>query len=95
MRRRSLLILSSLLALLAAKIHAQDLSPRAYVITPIHTNAVILTWAYFDRGVDLNGTVPISGATGTYTVPIFSLYQTDRLPHRRYSLRPAGQAPIH
>jgi hypothetical protein len=76
MRRRSLLISSSLLALLAAKIHAQDLSPRAYVITPIHTNGVILTWAYFDGGVDFNGTVPISGATGTYNVPIFSLYHT-------------------
>jgi hypothetical protein len=76
MRRRSVLILSSLFALLAAKIHAQDLSPRAYVITPIHSNAVILTWAYFDGGVDFNGTVPISGATGTYNVPIFSLYHT-------------------
>ncbi len=76
MRCRSVLLLSSLLAFLAAAIHAQDLSPRAYLITPIHTNAVILTWAYFDGGVDFNGTVPISGATGTYNVPIFSLYHT-------------------
>jgi hypothetical protein len=76
MRHRSVLILSSLFALLATKIHAQDLSPRAYVITPIHTNAVILTWAFFDGGVDFNGAVPISGATGTYNVPIFSLYHT-------------------
>jgi hypothetical protein len=76
MRRRSVLILSSLFALLATKIHSQDLSPRAYVITPIHSNAVILTWAFFDGGVDFNGAVPISGATGTYNVPIFSLYHT-------------------
>jgi hypothetical protein len=76
MRCRSVLLLSTLAALSSAAIHAQDLSPRAYVITPIHTNAVILTWAFFDGGVDFNGTVPISGATGTYNVPIFSLYHT-------------------
>jgi hypothetical protein len=76
MRRRSVLFVSSLVALCSAAIHAQDLSPRAYVITPIHTNAAILTWAYFDGGVDFNGTIPISGATGIYNVPIFSLYHT-------------------
>jgi hypothetical protein len=57
-------------------LHAQDLSPRAYVITPVHSNAVILTWAFYDGGVNFNGSVPISGATGTYNVPIFSLYHT-------------------
>lgn len=56
--------------------HGQDLSPRAYVITPVHTNAVVLTWAFYDGGINLNGAVPISGATGTYNVPIFSLYHT-------------------
>jgi hypothetical protein len=76
MRRRSVLLLSSLVALSSAAIHAQDLSPRAYVITPIHSNAAIFTWAFFDGGVNFNGTVPISGATGTYNVPIFSLYHT-------------------
>jgi hypothetical protein len=55
---------------------AQDLSPRAYVITAVHSNAVILTWAFYDGGVNFNGTVPISGATGTYNVPILSLYHT-------------------
>jgi hypothetical protein len=76
MRRRSVLLLSSLVVLSSAAIHAQDLSPRAYVITPIHSNAAIFTWAFFDGGVNFNGTVPISGATGTYNVPIFSLYHT-------------------
>ena len=27
--------------------HAQDLTPRAYVITPIRSNAVILIYSYF------------------------------------------------
>ncbi len=55
---------------------AQDLSPRAYVITPIHSNAVILSWSYFDGSIQLNGTVPVTGATGTYQVPIISYYHS-------------------
>jgi hypothetical protein len=55
---------------------AQDLSPRAYVITPFHSNAVILTWSFYDGGLNLNGTVPITGATATYHVPVFSYYHS-------------------
>src|SRR5271165_1889816 len=52
---------------------AQDLSPRAYVITPLHSNAIILTYNFYDGSIDY-GALPISGATGTYSVPIFSYY---------------------
>src|SRR5208283_2620901 len=52
---------------------AQDLSPRAYVITPVHSNAIILTYNFYDGSIDY-GALPISGATGTYSVPIFSYY---------------------
>jgi hypothetical protein len=55
---------------------AQDLAPRAYVITPVHANAVNLTYSYFDGGLNFNGTVPITGATGTYSVPVFSYYHS-------------------
>src|SRR5271169_5353104 len=51
---------------------AQDLAPRAYLITPVHANAVTLTWSFYDGGLNFNGTVPITGATGTYNVPVFS-----------------------
>jgi hypothetical protein len=57
-------------------LHAQDLSPRAYLITPIHANAINLTYSFFDGGLNFNGTIPITGATGTYSVPIISLYHT-------------------
>ncbi len=53
---------------------AQDLSPRAYVITPLHSNAVTLTWSFYHGSIDYNGALPVSGATGTYSVPIFSYY---------------------
>ena len=51
-------------AYLAADIcHAQDLAPRAYLITPIHSNAVTLTYTFFDGNLLFEGTVPITGAT--------------------------------
>jgi Putative MetA-pathway of phenol degradation len=57
-------------------LHAQDLAPRAYVITPVHSNAITLIWGYYDGGVDFNGTLPVTGATGTYYVPILSYYHS-------------------
>jgi hypothetical protein len=39
---------------------AQDLSPRAYIITPTHSNAIKLAYSYFDGGLNFNGTVPTS-----------------------------------
>jgi hypothetical protein len=53
---------------------AQELAPRAYIITPVHFNAVTLTWSFYDGGVDFNGVIPITGATGVYHVPVFSYY---------------------
>lgn len=59
-----------------AQLAAQDLAPRAYIITPVHANAVTVTWSFFDGGVNFNGTVPIANATGTYYVPILSYYHS-------------------
>lgn len=68
--------LYGLFAVFAGPLCAQDLSPRAYVITPQNTNAVILSWAFFTGGINFNGSVPITGATGTYSVPSFSYYHS-------------------
>jgi len=76
MRFRSLLLLSGLISPIAAHVFAQDLAPRAYIVSPLHANAVTLTWAFYDGGVDLNGTVAITGATGRYNVPVFSYYHS-------------------
>ena len=59
-----------------ATVHAQDLAPRAYVITPVHANAIVLTLSVFDGGLNLNGTIPITGATAIYNVPILSYYHS-------------------
>jgi hypothetical protein len=47
-------------------LHAQDLAPRAYVISPIHPNTITLAWSFYDGNTNYSGALPISGATGTY-----------------------------
>ena len=54
----------------------QTLAPRAYVITPTGANAVTLSWSFFDGGLNFNGTVPITGATGVYHIPVVSYYHS-------------------
>ena len=51
---------------------AQDLAPRAYIITPIHSNAVTLTYSLFDGSLFFEGTVPITGATARAHAAIFN-----------------------
>ncbi len=75
MNPRSRLLLLAMIA--TTSLHsswAQDLSPRAYVITPLHSNAITLTYSFYDGNINLNGALPVSGATGTYSVPILSYY---------------------
>jgi len=42
----------------------------------VHSNAVILTWSFYDGSILFNGTAPITGATGRYNVSIFSYYHS-------------------
>ncbi|MFZ0884409.1 MAG: transporter [Candidatus Acidiferrales bacterium] len=76
MRLRFVPALLVSIAAMAAQLSAQDLAPRAYVITPVHSNAVTIAWGFYTGGVDFNGTVPIGDATGTYYVPILSYYHS-------------------
>jgi hypothetical protein len=70
----SLLILSSAPALVA-----QDLAPRAYVITPVKTNGLTLAYSYNDGSLIFDGTVPITDATGKLSVPSLAYYHSLRL----------------
>ena len=54
---------------LAGRLSAQNLAPRAYLITPVHANAVTVTWSYYDGGINFNGVVPVTNANGTFSVP--------------------------
>jgi len=52
---------------------AQDLAPRAYIITPIHSNALTLTY-FFDIGnLIFDGETPINDARAKVSVSVFNL----------------------
>jgi hypothetical protein len=55
---------------------AQDLAPRAYVITALHSNAVTLTYSFYDGSLQFNGAAPVKNASGIYSVPSFSYYHS-------------------
>jgi hypothetical protein len=68
-----------ILILTALPSSAQDLAPRAYVITPIHSNAVVVTYSYFDGDLIFDNSAPITGATARISVPIFSIFHSFNL----------------
>lgn len=55
---------------------AQDLSPRAYLITPVDGNAVVVNYSHLEGGVVFNGAVPITGAEANINVPLLSYYHS-------------------
>jgi hypothetical protein len=71
-----LMVLTMLAGMLLYDCRAQDLAPRVYVITPVHSNAVTMSWSYYGGSIDYNGVLPAVGATGTYSVSIFSYYHS-------------------
>jgi hypothetical protein len=75
MRRRFLLLSAAVLAA-SAPARAQDLTPRAYLVTPVRSNAVNLSYIFNDGELLFEGTVPITGATGRLSVPALSLYRS-------------------
>ena len=59
----------------ARSLPAQDLAPRAYVITPLGSNAVNLSYSYNDGDLLFGGTVPIKDATGKISMPSVAYYR--------------------
>jgi hypothetical protein len=55
---------------------AQDLTPRAYVVTPIHSNAIVITYSFEDGNILLNPTLPIANSKGKLNIPILSYFHT-------------------
>jgi hypothetical protein len=66
------------IAVAAPRLVAQDLTPRAYLITPVRSNAVNLSYIFNDGELLFEGTVPITGATGRLGVPALSLHRSLR-----------------
>jgi len=68
----SFLVLS-ITALVAS---AQDLAPRAYIITPVHSNAAVFAYSFLDGDLVFDNAVPITGATARVSIPVFSYYHS-------------------
>jgi hypothetical protein len=61
----------------ASSVHllqAQDLRPRAYVITPVHWNAAIVGYNFNDGSIFFGSVLPITDASGQYHLSTFSYY---------------------
>jgi hypothetical protein len=71
-------LLSAAIMGCSLSVWAQDLAPRAYIISPVHSNAIILTYTFYDGSVLFDGAVPITGASARVNVPIFTLYHSLR-----------------
>jgi len=61
-----------LVCFLSACTGAQDLAPRAYIITPVHSNAVTLTCTLFSGDLLFDGALPIEDATAKASVSVLS-----------------------
>lgn len=84
--RDSLALLSMVPVLVCASVAGQDLAPRSYVITPIHSNAAVLTYSYFNGNIDLQGATPIEDAKASAHSPIFAVYHSMSLLGRSANL---------
>jgi len=73
------------------EVNAQDLAPRAYLITPAHSNAVTVTYSFFRGNLIFDGTVPITDATAQVSVSIFNYYHSFKLFGRTASF--VGSVP--
>jgi hypothetical protein len=55
---------------------AQDLTPRAYLITPVGGNALTLAGSHLDGTYEFAGAVPITGAKASINLPVVSYYRS-------------------
>jgi len=74
-RRAGLVLASIAIAGGAPRLHAQDLAPRAYTITPRGSNAFTLANAYNDGPLLLEGAAPIEDATARLNAPSLTYYR--------------------
>jgi hypothetical protein len=63
----------SVVVLASAISCAQDLAPRAYIITPVHSNAITVTYSFYSGNILFDGSQPITGASARSSVEVLSL----------------------
>jgi hypothetical protein len=68
-----------LLTLAALAMSAQELVPRAYVITPVGSNAVTISASWNDGALTFDPSAPIEGAKGRFQVGVLSYFHSFEL----------------
>jgi outer membrane putative beta-barrel porin/alpha-amylase len=56
--------------------HAQSLTPRAYIITPVHSNAITMSYSFSDGSTLFDPNIPITDAKAKFSVPVISYYHS-------------------
>jgi hypothetical protein len=65
-----------LLCLFSPLLFSQDLAPRAYIIAPVNSSAVVSTYSYFNGGLLFDQSIPITNASAQIDVAAISLFHT-------------------
>jgi hypothetical protein len=60
----------------AGAARSQDLSPRAYVVAPTDSNAVVVGYSHLSGSLEVDGALPITGAEAQVNVGLVSLYHS-------------------
>jgi hypothetical protein len=95
---RVLVFCTLLASSIAGQLSAQDLAPRAYVISPLHSNAVTLTYSLHTGDILLDGALPVRDATGTINTSSISCYHSLSLFGRSaniFAALPYGVGDFH
>ncbi len=61
-------------SLAVARCSAQDLAPRAYVITPVRANAVTVTYSFYQGNVLFDSAIPVTDVTARINIPALTYY---------------------
>jgi Putative MetA-pathway of phenol degradation len=73
-------------AVRSPEVAAQELVPRAYVIAPVGSNAVVLQYSHLSGDLQLDGALPITGATAQSDLAAIGLYRAFALFSRTASV---------
>jgi hypothetical protein len=69
------LVLTAAMLCAAHLAHAQELNPRAYVITPVGINVINLGYSHLEGNPDLGGAAPITDAHGSVDLTALGYYR--------------------
>jgi hypothetical protein len=62
--------------LLIPSVLAQTLAPRAYIITPLHSNAITMSYGYSTGGVQTDDAAPLTDVNASLSLPVISFYHS-------------------